>query len=214
MRKLLAVSILTLLTMGASMAQKDPKALAILDAMSAKYQKIPSFTAKFTYTLENKTEGINEDFSGDVSVKGDKYRIKLPNQEIINDGKTTWTYLSDINEVNIDNFDPSSGEMTPSKIFTAYKKGYKYLYINEKAEAGVVYEWVDLVPDSKDQQVFKIRLQISKVDKSLKTWEIYDKGGNIYRYSISNFNPNATLADTYFRFDTSKYPGVEVVDLR
>lgn len=214
MRKLFAVSIILIFSAGTLLAQKDPKALEILDAMSAKYQKIPSFTAKFTYTLENKTEGVNEDFSGEVSVKGDKYRIKMSSQEIINDGKTTWTYLSDINEVNIDNYDPTSGDMTPSKIFTAYKNGYKYLFLNEKAEGGIMYEWVDLVPESRDQQVFKIRLQINKADKSLKTWEIYDRGGNIYRYSISNFNPKANLADTYFRFDASKYPGVEIVDLR
>ncbi|MDN4164283.1 outer membrane lipoprotein carrier protein LolA [Cytophagales bacterium LB-30] len=195
-------------------AQYDPKALGILDAMSAKYKSIPSFSAKFTYTLQNEMEGVNEDFKGEVAVKGDKYRIKMSGQEIMNDGATSWTYLADINEVTIDNYDPNSGDMTPSKIFTAYKKGYKYLYLQDKTEAGQVYEMVDLVPEDKNQQFFRIRMQIHKKDRTLKSWEIYDKVGNIYRYAISDFNPNQALNDAYFRFDTAKYPGVEVIDLR
>ena len=31
----------------------------------------------------------------------------LPEQEVINNGSTIWTYLPDAKEVNIDNYDPS-----------------------------------------------------------------------------------------------------------
>ena len=72
--------------------QYDQKALDILDAMSDKYKNMPSFYASFSYTLENEMENIHEEFSGDIIVKGDKFKLDLGEQEVFNDGETMWTY--------------------------------------------------------------------------------------------------------------------------
>ena len=133
---------------------------------------------------------------------------------MINDGKTLWTYLPEAKEVNIDNFDPTSDDLNPSKIFDVYKKGFKYLHMGDATEAGVVCDVVDLVPEKKDAQYFKIRMNISKKDKSIQNFIMFDKSGNRYKYTISKFTPNAAITDSYFSFDAKKYPGVEVIDLR
>lgn len=195
-------------------AQYDPKALEVLDAMSKKYKAVPAFEANISYTLTNEVEKINEEFKGKMVVKGDKYRLILPEQEVINDGKTLWTYLPEAKEVNIDNFDPTSDDLNPSKIFEVYKKGFKYLHMGDATEAGVLCDVVDLVPEKKDAQYFKIRMNISKKDKSIQNFTMFDKSGNRYKYTISKFTANATITDAYFTFDASKYPGVEVIDLR
>lgn len=195
-------------------AQYDQKALDVLNAMSAKYKSIPAFKAKFTYTLSNDQEQLNEEFEGDITIKGDKYRLKIGEQEIINNGKTVWTYLADENEVNIDNYNPKDGDITPTSVLNIYKKGYKYLYLEEKVEGGIAYDIVDLVPEDKNTQFFKVRLQIAKKDKTLKNWTIFDKNGTKYIYSIKEFDANAKVDDSYFTFDTKKYKDVEVVDLR
>lgn len=197
-----------------AMAQYDPKALEILEAMSKKYKVTPSFEASFSYTLTNETEKINEAFKGKMMVKGDKYRLTLPEQEVINNGTTVWTYLPDAKEVNIDNFDPGSDDLNPSKFYEIYKKGYKYLYLEDKTEGGVLCEVVDLVPEKRDAQYFKVRMNIVKKDKSIQSWTMFDKAGNLYKYTITKFNPNAKLDDILFTFDPAKYPGVEVIDLR
>jgi len=213
MRKLVFVAVLAFLGTNA-FAQYDPKALEILDAMAKKYKAIPSFEANISYTLTNEVEKINEEFKGKITVKGDKYRLALPEQEVINDGTTVWTYLPEAKEVNIDNFDKSSDDINPSKIYEIYKKGYKYLYVQDKTEAGVVLEEIDLVPEKKDAQFFKIKMLINKKDKSIQSWTMFDKSGNRYKYSIAKFNPSVKTEDSFFTFDTKKYPGVEVVDLR
>ncbi len=195
-------------------AQYDPKALEILEAMGKKYKATPSFEASFSYTLTNETEKINEEFKGKMMVKGDKYRLVLPEQEVINDGITVWTYLPDAKEVNIDNFDPASDDLNPSKFYDIYKKGYKYLYLEDKADGGVMCEVVDLVPEKKDAQYFKVRMYIVKKDRSIHSWTMFDKAGNLYKYSITKFNAAAKLEDGSFMFDPKKYPGVEVIDLR
>ncbi len=195
-------------------AQYDPKALETLDAMSKKYKSIPAFEANLSYTLINDVEKINEEFKGKISVKGDKYRLVLPEQEVINNGTTVWTYLPEVKEVNIDSYDPNSDEINPSKIYDTYKKGYKYLYLQDKTEGGVLCEEIDLVPEKKDAQYFKIKMFISKKDKSIQSFTMYDKSGNRYKYTLSKFNPNASIPDSYFTFDPKKHPGVEVIDLR
>lgn len=195
-------------------SQYDPKALEILEAMSKKYKAIPSFEASFSYTLTNEIEKVNEEFKGRMVVQGDKYRLILPEQEVINNGNTVWTYLPEAKEVNIDNFDPTSEDLNPSKFYEIYKKGFKYLYLEDKTEGGVLCEVVDLVPEKSDAQYFKVRMNIVKKDKSIHSWTMFDKAGNLYKYTITKFTPAAKIDESTFSFDAKKYPGVEIVDLR
>jgi len=213
MKKLLFAILLTFAGT-ISYAQYDPKALEILEAMSKKYKSITAFEANLTSGMTNDSEGIKEEFKGKITVKGDMFRLLLDDQEIINNGTTVWTYLPSAKEVNIDNFDPGSDEVNPTKIFDMYKKGFKYLYLADKTEGGVVCEEVDLVPEKKDAQYFKIKMMIVKKDKSIQSWTMFDKSGNRYKYTITKFVPNVKVDDAFFSFDPKKYPGVEVIDLR
>jgi outer membrane lipoprotein carrier protein len=193
-------------------AQYDPKALEILEAMSKKYKAIPTFEASLTSALTNETEKVKEEFKGKITVKGEKFKLALEDQEVINNGTTVWTYLPSAKEVNIDNFDPKSDDINPVKIFEIYKKGFKYLYLGDKTEVG--FDEVDLVPEKKNAQYFKIKMFISKKDKSIHSWTMFDKSGNRFKYMITKFTPNVKVEDSFFSFDTKKYPGVEVIDLR
>lgn len=192
----------------------DPLALATLEAMSKKYKAFTSFEANILSSMTNEVEGIKEEFKGKITVKGDKFRLVMDEQEIINNGTTVWTYLPAAKEVNIDNYDPNSEDINPSKIYEIYKKGYKYLHLGDKTEAGVAVEEIDLVPEKKDPQFFKIKMMIVKKDKSIQSWTMFDKSGNKYKYTISKFTPNVNVADAMFTFDPKKYPGVEIIDLR
>lgn len=202
-----------LLTIAAS-AQYDPKALEILDAMSKKYKSIPAFEANISCNLTNDVDKINEEFAGKITVKGDKFRMVLPEQEVINNGATIWTYLPEAKEVNIDNYDPNSEDVNPSKIHEVYKKNFKYLYLQDRVESGVMCEEIDLVPEKKETQYFKIKMLINKKEKTIQSFTLFDKGGNRYKYTISKFTPNAKIDDGLFSFDPKKYPGVEIIDLR
>ena len=195
-------------------AQYDPKALEILEAMSKKYKSIPAFEANITCNLSNDVDKVNDEFKGKITVKGDKFRMVLPEQEVINNGATIWTYLPEAKEVNIDNYDPTSEDINPSKIHEVYKKGYKYLYLQDKTDGGVMCEEIDLVPEKKDAQYFKIKMFINKKEKTVQSFTLFDKGGNRYKYTVSRFTPNAKIEDSFFTFDPKNYPGVEVIDLR
>lgn len=206
--------IFTLVIVQVASAQYDPQALTTLDAMSKKYRAYTSFVANVTIAMINEMEGVKEESKGKITVKGDKYRLGMVEQEIINNGTTQWTYIPSAKEVTIDNYDANTSEINPSKIYDLYKKGFKYLHNGERTEGGVVVEEIDLVPEKKDAQFFKIKMIIGKKDRTIQSWTMMDKSGNKYKYTISKFTPNVTVADTFFAFDASKYPGVEIIDLR
>ncbi|MFA0963018.1 outer membrane lipoprotein carrier protein LolA [Roseivirga sp. BDSF3-8] len=212
MKRLVGILILLFGFQVVALAQYDEKARTILDKMSAQYQKIPSYKADFSYILTNEAEGLNEEFAGKIAVKDNMYRLKMEGQEIINNGETMWTYLEDVNEVNIDYYDPEDGDMSPSKIYTAYKDGFKYIYLDQESAGDV--NVVDLVPNDKNSQYYKVRLLINKSNNTLKGWKIFDKAGNVIHYDIRNFNPKANLQDSYFVFNEDDYSDVEVIDLR
>lgn len=197
-----------------AIAQNDSKALTALDAMSKKYKEMASFKAKFSYVLENTATKTKESSSGDIIVKGSKFHLKMTNQEIYNNGTTVWTYIKEGNEVNITNNDPDDDEMNPTKIYNLYKQGYKYRLLEDKIVSGVTYQVVELNPEDTKKKFFKIKLEIKKTDHSINSWQIFEKNGNRYTWSINEFTPNYKVEDSYFNFDKAKYPGVTVEDLR
>lgn len=215
--KKLGIIIILFGLFGVVNAQVDQKAKGILDKMSDKYQSILSYKTNFVYRLHNKVENVDEEFRGEIIVKGEMYVLFMSDQEIYNDGKTIWTFLADANEVNIDYYMPNEGDLSPNNIYSAYKKGYRYRWIENKRIGSRTLDVVELQPENPkdpDKMFYKIVLNIDQADHTMHSWEMYDRGGNIFSYSISGFNPQFVAEDSFFRFNESKYPDVEVVDLR
>ena len=197
-----------------SFAQQDPKAAKILDAMSQKYQAMKAFKANFVQTLENSSAKIKENMEGDITVSGNKFRLKMSGQEVINNGTTIWTYMKSENEVNISENDPDEQDLSPNKIFSMYKKGYKYAYVGDEKVGTEVCNVIELSPEDKSNPIFKVRMNISKKDNSVKSWKMFKNNGNRYTFTIKQFTPNVPVDANTFAFDKTKYKGVKVIDLR
>ena len=205
---LLMVAIMTV--PAAAQATIDSRAEAILTTMSKKYEDLKSYKAAFSFATEGGRRA-----KGDVTVKGDKFRLKMAGQEVFNDGKTMATYAKETNEVTLQDYDPAEiGDLNPTQIFTAYKKNHKYRFLKESKEGGQTYETVELVPTSNYDKYAKVQIKVNKADKSIKNWDILMSNGQHVMYAIDSFQPNVSVPDSHFAFDAKKYPGVEVVDLR
>lgn len=213
MKYLLLTIIQVSLFFGAS--AQDKKAEQILDAMSAKYKSLKTFNANFTYGVEGANAKLTNVFTGNVIVKGNKFKLKTAGQEIFNNGKELYTFVKETNEVNISEQNTNDeNDFSPTKIYTIYKKGYKYAFKEEKKIGGQTYEVVELSPTTTKANVAKIQITVNKKDKSIKTWKVWDKSGKRTVFRIDKFIPNVAASDATFNFDKKKYPGVEVVDLR
>lgn len=201
---------LLLITTFQTMAQYDPDALKILDAMSAKYKAIPAFAATFSQKLTNETAGIDENISGKIAVKGSKYKLEVAGQIIFNDGQDVWSYNKEAKEVTVSTFDPSEQEISLSNIWDLYKDGYKYILLAENDNGNNV---VDLDPIDRTKSYFKIRMFISQ-NYELKSFTVFESNGNRYVYTLDTFKNEPTMKDSAFTFIPANYPGVEVIDFR
>jgi outer membrane lipoprotein-sorting protein len=198
------------------LAQKDPKAKAILDGMSQKYKSLKGLKASFEFSYSESADGRSQSQSGEIAIKGDKYHLKLPEQEIFNNGKTVWTYIESGNykEVTINNAGDMEDELTPSSVYTIYQKGYNYRLIGEKNEKGAVIQEVELLAEKSNAPFKKVKLFVDKNKKDLMGWEIYDDQGGVFKYKFTSVNTEVDLSDAYFNFNPQKYGKVEIIDLR
>ncbi|MFL2996083.1 MAG: LolA family protein [Cytophagales bacterium] len=189
-------------------SQDDKIALDMLNSMSDNYKKMNGFTSSFTYTMKNLSEDITDSFSGKISVLDDKYVLYIEGQKIINDSKTVWTYLEDLNEVTISDFDPSEQDISINNVFEVYKEGYKYKFIDKVNGINNV----EIYPDDEGKSYFKISFAILE-NNLLSSFTVYDKSNSIFIYSIDDFLEEE-LDNELFTFDLEKYLDIEVIDFR
>ena len=195
-------------------AQKDANAVKILDKVSANYHSFQSISANFVIEIENLTDKSTTEQSGSIVLKKKKYVLKMDGQEIISNGNDVWTYLKDINEVQIDVVSYDEESISPVNFFTLYEKGFKYIYVGEEEKAGIMYHRIDLVPEDDSRSFFKVQLYVDIANNLITGAKIFDKGGMHYYYTINNFKSNVMAEDSKFEFNPNKYTGIEVIDLR
>lgn len=221
MKNFLTSVVLSLVCLATSYAQpkgmgkNDPEAKKVLDAMSAKFKTFKSVQSAFSLKIENSAGKNLGTKSGMVYMKGTKYRVSVTGQEIFCDGSNISTYDKSTNELTITKIDPSANSLTPQKIFTNfYDKDFLYKLNDDAKIAGRTVQQIELTPIDKSKPFFKVLVSVDKKTQTITSTKVYEKAGNIYTYSVAKMNTNAAVNDAQFLFDSKKYPGVEVVDLR
>lgn len=213
MKKFFSVIFFTVLS-ASIFAQSDANATKLIKTVSQKYNGFKTMVMDVTLTIEDRESKTKEERKGKVMVKGNKFNVNLDNQVIICDAKSTWVYLKDANEVQVNNFDPKDAWPTPDRVLKIADKDFT-CYMGEKLNEGnKSLQIIELIPINKSVNYSKIKLFINTADNSIVRGIMFDKNAMLYTYSISNFKSNGDVADANFTFDKSKYPGVEVIDLR
>jgi len=193
------------------MGSSDPEAKKILDAVSAKFKTFKSVQAKFSLKIENAVNKVLGNKTGNVYMKGTKYRVSITGQEIFCDGSNVWTLDKAAKEVTINKLDPSNNTITPQKLFTNfYDKDF--LYKLNGVTNGL--QEIELTPIDKSKPFHKVLVYVNKGTQTINSTKVFENAGNRYTYTVSGMNTAGAVADAMFLFDPKKYPGVEVVDLR
>lgn len=211
--------IITAFTISSSVfAQREEKAKAILDAVSKTVQSYDAVKADFSYSMVNKSAGIDEKKDGTLTLKGDKYRVSAAGRDIISDGETVWIYSKDDNSVNImtqEDFNEEEPDLNPKTIFSKYEEGFNYKYIKEDVVNGKKVDVIDIFPtEEKDYE--KIRMEVEKGTNFIVRSTTYPKerDGNTFALTVKKFTPNPQTSASDFTFDVKKHADIEVVDFR
>jgi outer membrane lipoprotein carrier protein len=196
---------------------QDPKAKTILDDLSKTTKAYKSITAEVSFNSFNKDKKpIEKAQTWKIQVKGQKFRLEIPGNSIVCDGKNIWNHNKDAKEVTIKHFDPESDEQNPSKIFTMYETGYKYKYDKEEKLGTVQVHVIDLYPSVKPEKkkFHTVKMYVDKNKKQMVQLKMLMKDGGTQVYEIKSLQPNLDIPDTQFSFDLKGFKADQINDER
>ena len=179
----------------------------LLDKVVAKAKSYKNMDIDFKYAINNAKENINQDSKGTVVLQGNKYHLSFMGITKIFDGKKIYTIVPEDEEVTVSNHDDNDANaMSPNKIFTFFKKGFKYSMDIKQPIAGKIIQYVKLTPSSVVDKRKEILIGIDT-----KTNHIYNlievgKNGTKTTLTVSSFKFNQVLPKNQFTFIKAKYP--------
>jgi outer membrane lipoprotein carrier protein len=215
--KKIVVVIFATLSLNLLAQDQDPKAKAILDDLSKTTKSYKTIIADFVFTMLNKDKKQLEKWSGKAQIKGQKFKMEIPGNTIVCDGKTMWNYNKDAKEVTIKNFEAvTDDQLNPSKIFTMYETGFKYKFDKEEKVGNVMCSVIDLYPSVKPEKkkFHTIKLYVDKAKKQVTLVKMLMKDGGTTTYEVKTMKPNTEIAETLFVFDTKGFKPDQIVDER
>lgn len=201
MNRIYTLFFLLMLTLSLS-AQQDTKAKDILDKTVEKY---------------NQSKGISVIFGGSQSgkllLKGEKFQLITQDVTTWFDGQTQWSYLKQNEEVNISTPTPEElRAINPYAWLSLYKQGFNYRYSGVKTREGKQGHEIVLTPQTK-QDIQSITLLIGSDYEPIYIG-ILPTEGQMQEFIVHNYRTQLNLNDNAFRFDKSKYPNAEIIDMR
>jgi len=195
-------------------AQNDPTAKKLLDQVSKRYDAYTTIQSNFSFSVQRgKDESYTDQGTLYLNKPKSQYRIQLNTQELISDGKATYSILKDDKEVQVSATENSSESIGPNNLFTFYKNGFKYASRADERAGSELLNVVELSPIDTKNNYSKIKIRVNK-NKHIHDVLIFDKSGARYTYTIKTLYVNNPLPASQFAFNKSNYPGFEIVDLR
>lgn len=188
-------------------AQNATNAQSILDKAAAKVQSSKGINISFTLVQKNNNNQVVSDAKGTLKIKGIKYYLKQGETEIFCNGVQIWIYNGD-NEVTVAKAD-NDDDLSPQQIITGFNK--KDFDIKLLSSAGANYQ-VQLTPVDKRKNFKQVVLYVNKSSSLISKAIITDKTNGATEINFSNISLDTSLPDSQFVFDTSKHPGVEVIN--
>jgi outer membrane lipoprotein-sorting protein len=193
----------------------DPAAHAILNDVRRNLKSFRSLKIDFTLLTDNRNDRTaNSTEKGTILIRGDRYNLSFMDLNMISDGKSVWSFNKETNEVHISTANPKDMEMlNPLAMIENYDKNFRAKLIREETENGVSVAIIDLLP-FENRSYHKVRMVTNKANRTIVRSEVHEKSGMIMTFRIDRMQTNVSAPDSEFRFDASKHPGIEVVDMR
>lgn len=205
MRKLIVLVVLSIMSTSIY-SQSAANAKALLDEVAEKVQTYNNISIEFDHKLDNSVANVHQQTRGDITLKGDLYHFSYMGTEQLFDGKKVYLIIHEDEEVIIQK--PSATEdnaLTPSKIFSFYKKGFSYKMDELKTIKGVKIQYVKLIPIDSKSDIASILVGVDIRTKHL--FNIIETGKNktTTTLEIRTFKTNQPISNNLFIFDTVKY---------
>lgn len=186
-------------------AQNDREAERRVKAVVSELKQ-SVYEGRFMLLYYNAQSETTDKQSGDLTIKGNKFRMTLGSNETKFDGRTQWVFVSEYNEVSIT--EPTKEELREINPLAMIE----YYVAKDKISQGEDGAINFYPTDPKSSEYFRIELRLNKSNLPTRL-VIHQKNGDKITLVWDSLN-KAKVDDAYFYFDVEKYPNVEVNDLR
>ena len=210
-RIVLLLSLFTFQIAALAQISSDPAAKILLDEVSAATDAHEAIHIVFEYHLNNRAENIQENTSGELTLKKNQYILSFMGMQQISDGENVWTIMEDDEEVQISEIDlDDENAITPSNLLKMYEDGFIY----QMAEKVGNLQTIELLPENPDDvDYIKIHLLVDTQLKQIKNLKQFGKNSTESEYVINNFAPSI-IEDAAFIFKDADFPDFDIIDLR
>lgn len=211
MKRKILISAIILICSTGLFSQTDHVAVSIMDKFSERALNSPSVSMTFHLLIEDSVEDTNMESEGEIVIKGNKYKLTVPENIIWFDGEAIYTLVPEVEELTITEPNPEDEAFlsSPSLLFTLYREGYKVRLVGESPEGSII----DLYPEDVSADFSRIRLYISK-SYDLLSAEYRRKDGITMTIKVEDYDLKKKFKDMHFNFDSKKYSDVDIIDMR
>ncbi|MDA8932394.1 outer membrane lipoprotein carrier protein LolA [Flavobacteriaceae bacterium] len=188
-----------------SFAWSQDASKVLLKEVSDKLLAQENISLQFNYTLFNAEANINQETSGKVQLKGEKYRFEYLGIIQLNDTKNTYTIVPENEEVTIVSNENAGSEMNPAKILNFYNEGYRFQWDIAQNIGNRKIQYIKLVPIDSSSDIAYILLGIDNQKKEVYKVIETGKNGTQTTITITKYETNTNLAPNLFSFKEKKY---------
>lgn len=173
----------------------------VIDAFQAKYTKLKSVSCTF-----KDASGITGSLK---ALKGGYYHIKLPDREVISDGKNVWNVMPSTRTVIINSYKPTSDDVSLDRVFFLMLNIYRPTLKSVTKQTSTIR----LTAPREDAVIANIREADITLNKSNTITSVtITEDGTTNTWYLSKLALNRSIPATAF---TYKVPsGWQTVDLR
>lgn len=206
MNRLIGRILWLLVLMSAVMPAYAINASQVLDRAASSLAKSKGVTAAYTLVSGSARQ------SGSIKSKGKKFVITAGGVTTWYDGHTQWNLNAASGEVTVST--PTAQELAsgnPYLLVTSYKTHYTLKPLKSKIPGTYA---IQLSPKSAQNPVKQAVIYIRSSDYMPCRLDVTPRKGSVTSVMITSIKKGVSLADSDFVFPKSRYPKVEVIDLR
>ena len=197
-------------------ATNDPKATTLLDKVKKLYAGYSGLETNFELSFKQAEQKKEDVQKGKLYQQGDKYRAEVGNQLFISDGQTVWQKLDNTVVIKKAANTSSSELLSPRDLIKIYEnKEYTYVIQDETAESWSKKATIIIFkPNNRRNEFTQIRVAIDQKTNNIVSLTTSGRDQSRMKLSMDAPTVNKTYPTTYFTFDKSKYPNIQVEDMR
>ncbi len=194
-------------------AASQDDAQETLENVRRKYESVNDAELHFSQKVKFPLSRVEQTVSGTLFLKKEnKYRVETPNQTIVTDGATVWSYSPATQQVLIDRYKENEQSLSPEKLLTGVGGGFQPALVGKTRLGKADVVELKLTPLNDQGLVNSVRLWVDEHDWMVRQAEIVDANGKQTTYTVLQSRINMGLPDSRFAFQPPE--GADVVDLR